>query len=963
MRLRHPLISLGVLAALFCQNSCTMDPYIITAEEEYTRNFIKQFGIIDSQQNWNMAVAAEVAVSLGDTELASVKIYCRYGEKYYLVANLENVKGIINVPVDVPQSCDDILVRVNHRTDFFGKIGQTIDCTGRSKISRASSIDQNEGKFVYDPSHPNFDFNTSVSRYDAEYFGISVTPDPDPTKYPDGYVYFNAQQMGPVVNGDTKNGWPDYVSLSRKELIRNTDKSLGILPEIGTANMTDGNTRNLGNYYSGDHLARLQAAQTACELRQDFTYSTPDGEFDIFPMFYGSNQVHVVGIYFIDPHTGEPLYGADNDGDGHPDLIKFPIFETKHNDDIQLKLIDGSEDDIMYYRLGRQVFSKITGDDSYPTWPLELTVGHTCALDFSAVTFGGKKLSNEEVTPKLSIVDTPDACTLTTANNIITVTAQKATDGAVYPKFRVTDTDLGVAIRLVVKEAPVVTDESYYLTIVDPTDENRMLKTKGGDDAAIDYTSNDINLNVDDVLKIYPKVYKDGQEIGYDSWSENVEFEEYYPSKCPLEIDQENKCIKITAKEEMADTYFPKIKIKSNGNRIGLRIKIGSVSSQSAKKRGISRADEDYTRATENGGNLYHDTQTKWVNINQIYHNGSSDSYSTQTERLVRSRGYHVKLTHGASKQPWTGQFGVYIDYKWNPDEMEDGSVTSGARPISGSHYSQMELNTGADHLSNYKYYNGNTTERDKYMARWAELKIPSNATFRYSYAATFKHPYSNRQFFSFEDWPVTHPGPSDQDLSHKYTGWDYDTNGFNWGSNTGEYSSDRDCNDIVFFIEGIDKVEGKDDITKWEDEDVRVEENGFSWIWAVEDLGATDDFDFNDVVVKITSITEIKTTTTKTEYEDKDGNITTKPGTPTVTTTEVKKVVLQPLAAGGTLPLYINWTAKDGTTYCLSPGSYYQGAQLPDYVGKTENAEPLSKFVGAKSGMEIHGWFGYPSN
>ncbi len=82
----------------------------------------------------------------------------------------------------------------------------------------------------------------------------------------------------------------------------------------------------------------------------------------------------------------------------------------------------------------------------------------------------------------------------------------------------------------------------------------------------------------------------------------------------------------------------------------------------------------------------------------------------------------------------------------------------------------------------------------------------------------------------------------------------------------------DDDVNDVILFIEG--DFEQEDDLEQFPEEEYQP--TGQEWILACEDLGDTDDFDFNDIVFRV-------------EYAS--GNTTAK---------------ITPLAAGGTLPAII---------------------------------------------------------
>lgn len=112
--------------------------------------------------------------------------------------------------------------------------------------------------------------------------------------------------------------------------------------------------------------------------------------------------------------------------------------------------------------------------------------------------------------------------------------------------------------------------------------------------------------------------------------------------------------------------------------------------------------------------------------------------------------------------------------------------------------------------------------------------------------------------------------------------------------------------------------------------------ETALSWIWAAEDLGATDDFDFNDMVMEITTITTNKATEivngTETEIEIPLS----------------KRVTFKALAAGGTLPIYIHWN-----DYTLGTGIYYESGLDATELGS--NVKAISEMTA----MEWHQWFG----
>lgn len=134
-------------------------------------------------------------------------------------------------------------------------------------------------------------------------------------------------------------------------------------------------------------------------------------------------------------------------------------------------------------------------------------------------------------------------------------------------------------------------------------------------------------------------------------------------------------------------------------------------------------------------------------------------------------------------------------------------------------------------------------------------------------YSAVGKHSNGN-YFFGLEDWLIK------------------DSKG--QGKNT-------DCNDIVFFVKNAGNNDLPDpvdpDETPDDDDDVEM-----SWILACEDLGSTDDYDFNDIVLEI------------------------------MKNTANNSVEVRCLAAGGTIPAYITYNDVEiGEAHALLGGQTNQ--------------------------------------
>lgn len=135
-------------------------------------------------------------------------------------------------------------------------------------------------------------------------------------------------------------------------------------------------------------------------------------------------------------------------------------------------------------------------------------------------------------------------------------------------------------------------------------------------------------------------------------------------------------------------------------------------------------------------------------------------------------------------------------------------------------------------------------------------------------------------------DWNTDCPTYDAERGAIKATAWTY--NGYTFlGFEDG--GGDEDLNDIVFWVEG----EYKEDQTIIDvPSTTKKNTESQSWILACEDLGDTEDYDFNDIVLEVKRVDEYTTT-----YE---GDV--------LVSKEYSgsKLVARCLAAGGTLPAYI---------------------------------------------------------
>ena len=81
---------LGVAIAAGSLASCSVEDSVeVPAKEAYTRDFIKQFGAIDKNQDWSVVEHKNITVDLA--EPAHVKIYAKQSGEYRVAADYKDV--------------------------------------------------------------------------------------------------------------------------------------------------------------------------------------------------------------------------------------------------------------------------------------------------------------------------------------------------------------------------------------------------------------------------------------------------------------------------------------------------------------------------------------------------------------------------------------------------------------------------------------------------------------------------------------------------------------------------------------------------------------------------------------------------------------------------------------------------------------------------------------------------------
>ncbi len=183
----------------------------------------------------------------------------------------------------------------------------------------------------------------------------------------------------------------------------------------------------------------------------------------------------------------------------------------------------------------------------------------------------------------------------------------------------------------------------------------------------------------------------------------------------------------------------------------------------------------------------------------------------------------------------------------------------------------------------------------------------------------------------------------------------------------------------IIMGVEATPNPDGKDYCGNWGY--MRIERlktvKDMKWILACEDLGTTDDFDFNDVVLGIEAINTnqaaidlgvIRWQVVENLPGDNGGTLLHKAparadGDNNVNSKIRTQLKVEALAAGGTLPIWLHFREEDGKDYLVLPQYYNENNAKDNECLRlaAENAQPemaAEESEGNECG-EWHRWFG----
>ena len=103
---------LVLVTACLLMTSCVIDKReMVSAEDQYNKEFVKLFGETDPNHTWSMVENKKVEVNL--TKPSNVKVYVKSGKDYHLAADYQDVSGSQQLSFDAPMGCEDVYVTVD----------------------------------------------------------------------------------------------------------------------------------------------------------------------------------------------------------------------------------------------------------------------------------------------------------------------------------------------------------------------------------------------------------------------------------------------------------------------------------------------------------------------------------------------------------------------------------------------------------------------------------------------------------------------------------------------------------------------------------------------------------------------------------------------------------------------------------------------------------------------------------
>lgn len=121
--------SLAVLALVFSA-SCSERDITIDPSEQYTRDFVKEFGAFKAE-SWTEAVSGAITV-VADRP-TPVDVFAEIDGRRFIFASLGSVKGTQPIIVNVPRTVKEVIV-VADGTEYRAKLGTVVDLSTKGRF-------------------------------------------------------------------------------------------------------------------------------------------------------------------------------------------------------------------------------------------------------------------------------------------------------------------------------------------------------------------------------------------------------------------------------------------------------------------------------------------------------------------------------------------------------------------------------------------------------------------------------------------------------------------------------------------------------------------------------------------------------------------------------------------------------------------------------------------------------------
>lgn len=124
MRIHHASLPV-ILSCLFAFSGCTDEVPPISPEEQYTRDFVKEFGVFKAE-SWSEARSG--AVTVKTDRPTAVNVFAEINGRRFIFASLGSVNGTQPIVINVPKSVREVIVQAGD-SEYKTALGSVLDLT------------------------------------------------------------------------------------------------------------------------------------------------------------------------------------------------------------------------------------------------------------------------------------------------------------------------------------------------------------------------------------------------------------------------------------------------------------------------------------------------------------------------------------------------------------------------------------------------------------------------------------------------------------------------------------------------------------------------------------------------------------------------------------------------------------------------------------------------------------------